>query len=365
MFSFILGNRALAGIFVALAIGLLAGMNVPSDSARISAALSSRPIVSPPNVPSFVNREVIDLIFDAATSGDSFLMVEGGHRMGKTVAVRAAAARLSSQRTVLWTSCVISSTAVSVLQRLYGLQRNLPVDNFFGLLHKTVPPSDYFEELVLSRKSSAPEPVLVVERAELLVLEELKRLIDFAKELRDAGLGRFIFVFSPSDKLAAVSAFGAMSRARVIPVLDLSRTETLELLGHKCAPERAATVYSLLGGHLPHLMNAAVHLFCAGKLDEGGMTEAFSGEVRNRFKSVEWQLGCRVDTCACKVGCAVLREDWSSSLLVAARKLLLAEHLIRASLLSRVHVIDAPFVRSYLELHCKCSFEEPTLVIAA
>ena len=340
-------------------------MRVPSDSARISAALSSRPIVSPPTVPSFVHRGVIDLIFDAAAFGDAFLMVEGGNRMGKTVAVRAAAARLSSQRTVLWTSCVISSTADSVLRRLFGLQRNLLVDSFFGLLRNTDPPSETIEELVLSHKISAPEPVLVVERAELLALEELKRLVDFAKELRDAGLGRFIFVFSPSEKLAAVSAFGAMSRARVIPVLDLSRTETLALLEHKCAPVRAATVYSLLGGHLPHLMNAAVHLFCAGKLDEGGMTEAFSGEVRNRFKSVEWQLGCRVDTCTCKVGCAVLREDWSSSLLVAARKLLLAEHLIRASLLPRGHVIDAPFVRSYLELHCKCSSEETTVAIAA
>jgi ABC-type branched-subunit amino acid transport system permease subunit len=38
----------------------------------------------------------------------------------------------------------------------------------------------------------------VVERAELLPVGELKRLVDFAKELVDAGLGRFIFVFSPS-----------------------------------------------------------------------------------------------------------------------------------------------------------------------
>ena len=358
MLHFVLGSRTLAGIFVALAIGLLSSVGVPSDSARIAAALSSRPIVPPPAVPAFVHRAVIDTIVAAATSGSSFLMVEGGNRMGKTVAVRAAAARLSTQRTVLWTSCVTSSTADSVLQRLYGLRRNLLVDYFFGILRSTVGPPSQIEELVLSRPASSPEPVLVVERAELLALEELKRLVDFAKELRDAGLGRFIFVFSPSDKLAAVPAFGAMSRARVIPVLDLSRSETLELLGHTCAPQRAAAVYSLLGGHLPHLMDAAVPLFCAGELDEGGMAEAFSAQVRSRLESVEWQIGCRVGTCACQAACAVLEKDWSSSLLAAGRQLLLAEHLIRASLQSRVHVIDAPFVRSYLQLHCKCSFAE-------
>ena len=114
------------------------------------------------------------------------------------------------------------------------------------------------QELVLARAASAPEPVLVVERAELLPLQELKRLLDFAKELVDAGLGRFIFVFSPSDTLAAASAFGAMSRASVIPVLDLTRSEALELLGHFCAQERATSVYALLGGHLPHLMEEDV-----------------------------------------------------------------------------------------------------------
>ena len=342
-------------------------MSIPSDSALIASALSSRPVIAPPHVPSFVPRAAIDDIVAAASSGRTFVVVEGGNAVGKTVAVRAAAARLSTQRTVLWANCDSRSTADSVLQRLFGLQRSLIVDYIFGLLRSTAAPPAQIEELVLSRTPSAPEPVLVVERAELLPLGELKRLLDFAKELCDAGLGRFIFVFAPSDKLSAVSAFGAMSRAHIIPVLDLSRSETLELLGHTCSPERAAAVYSLLGGHLPHLMDAAVRHFCAGALDEGGLSKAFSEQLSNKLRAVNEQLGCKkADACACAVACAVLREDWSSSKLASARLKLLSMRLIRASLQSQVHVIDAPFVRSYLQLHCKCpSEEEEEVAIAA
>jgi hypothetical protein len=50
--------------------------------------------------------------------------------------------------------------------------------------------------------------------------------------LADGKLGRFIFVLSPSDKLSAISGFGAISRAKVIPVLDFTYAETMQYLSH-------------------------------------------------------------------------------------------------------------------------------------
>ena len=101
----------------------------------------------------------------------------------------------------------------------------------------------------------------------------------------------------------------------------------MELLGCSCSP-----------------------LFCEGALDEGGVAASFSALVRDRLRSVE--LGCGAGSCAFAAACAVLREDWGSSLLASAWPLLLAERLIRSSLKSRVHAIDAPFVRSNLQLNC-------------
>ena len=145
-------------------------------------------------------------------------MVEGGNRAGKSVAVQAAAARLSAGRAVLWSDCTSSSTADTVLQRLYGLRRNLVVDYLAGFLRVSAGPPAEAQGLVLARPASAPEPALVVERAELLPLQELKRLLDFTKELADKGKG-------------------------CIPVLDLTRSEALELLGCYCNPQRASRVY--------------------------------------------------------------------------------------------------------------------------
>ncbi len=130
----VMGNKALSGALVALLLGLAAMAAVPTDSARIGAALASRPVIPMPTAAHFVHRVVIDqIVASASTGGSAFLVVEGGNRAGKSVAVQAAAARLSAGRAVLWSDCINSSTADSVLQRLYGLQRSLAVDYISGL----------------------------------------------------------------------------------------------------------------------------------------------------------------------------------------------------------------------------------------
>ena len=351
--ALVLGNKTLAGVFVALFIGLLARWLVPSDANRVASALASRPVITMPDIPLFVHRAAIDEIVAAATSGSKFVMVEGGNRMGKSVAVRAAAARLSTQRTVLWASCAFSCTTDTVLQRLFGLQRNALVDYLFGLMRSPTAPPAGVEELVLARARSAPEPVLVVERAELLPLEELKRLLNFAKEMRDAGLGRFIFVFSPSDKLTAVSAFGSMSRARIVQVLDLSHGEAVALLAQFCPPDRTAQVLGLLGGHLPHLVEDVVADFCAGSLGANALEGFFTALMDAKLKQVELQVECR--GCACAALCAVVNGAWTGSATAGARSLLLAQHIARSSLLHGQHTIDAPFVLGYIETRCSCT----------
>ena len=104
----------------------------------------------------------------------------------------------------------------------------------------------------------------------------------------------------------------------------------MELLGCSCSPQRASRVY----GRPPPTPygRGGARLFCEGALDEGGLVASFSALVRDRLRSVERQLGCGAGSCAFAAACAVLREDWGSSLLASARPLLLAERLIRSSL---------------------------------
>ena len=81
--------------------------------------------------------------------------------------------RVSAGRAVLWSDCTSSSSADTVLQRLYGLRRNLVVGYLSGFLRVSAGPPAEAQGLVLARPASAPEPALVVERAELLPLQEL------------------------------------------------------------------------------------------------------------------------------------------------------------------------------------------------
>lgn len=350
---FFLANSAISGVLLAILVGMLVRI-ITSDLRCIELALVTKTIIQPPPLPYFVHRSVIDEIMSAAITGGRFLMVDGGNYMGKSVAVRAAAALLSHTRPVLWHSCITTSTngtMDSVMQQLFGLQRIPLVDYFFVARS----PAEVVEEVVLSRAPIHPVPVLVVEWAELLPLEELERLVNFAKEMCDAGLGMFIFVFSPSKKLAAVATLGAMSLAHVIPVPDFTRSETLEFLGHFCSPERAAHVYGLLGGHLPHLKVYAVKLYCAGgggSMDEGGLRDFFTGTVRNKLKALEMHLGCK--GCACTVVCAMAEENWGSTILQAAHPFLIQLHLTHVSLLSRGDAIDSPFARNYTQQRCVC-----------
>jgi len=101
-------------------------------------------------------------------------------------------------------------------------------------------------------------------------LISLPAVLKLAKRLADAQLGRFIFVFSPFNKLGAVVGLGALSRATIFTVGDLSREATLTYLTARgCPKERAIAMYGVIGGHLTTFVdNKAVNLFCGGAIDQ-------------------------------------------------------------------------------------------------
>jgi hypothetical protein len=266
--KFLWDNKATSALLVTVLVGVLAMALLPSDASRVATALSSRKVIVMQSVESFVERHEVAQIITTIEVGKNFVVVEGGNRMGKSVAVKAAAARLSHTRTVLWYDCTGQSTLKLALQELYGVERNTVVDHLFSIVRDKVNPPADVQKLVLSRAPTVPEPVLVIERAEQLPVHELKHLLDFARELADGKLGRFVFVFSPSDRLSAISGFGAISRAEVIPVLDFTHAETVQYLSHLSlcgSTDRAAIVYSLVVGHRASLVGegcAAVLLGC-------------------------------------------------------------------------------------------------------
>lgn len=116
----LLSNSYALSVLVVLLVCELA-LLAPSDGSRIAAALASRRPLHMPPVRDLVPREETEAIVRAVTLEGHFVVVEGGNRMGKSIAVRAAAVALSRSRAVLWYNCTEESTMDAVLRGLYGL----------------------------------------------------------------------------------------------------------------------------------------------------------------------------------------------------------------------------------------------------
>ena len=175
-------NKAAAVALVALIVGVLTLLLAPSDASRVASALSSRRPITMLEIKNYVDRHEVANIIRAIEKGTNFVVVEGGNRMGKTVATKAAVSRMSSNRTVLWYNKM--DTMNRALEAMFGLERNNLVNQLFGFVQTfqaTQATSVDVQQIVLSLASTKPEPVFVVEQAEQLPVEELKALIDFAK----------------------------------------------------------------------------------------------------------------------------------------------------------------------------------------
>ena len=353
-----------ASALVTLALIFSAVLLQPSDSTRVTRALSTMTLVPAPTVP-FVERREMAVIVDAVALGNSYVIVDGGNRVGKSVAVEVAMSRLSQSHSVFAYSCEEGSTASVVLRGLFNLDGGQA-----GWFARTLgayvklpenPPisSSDIKGVLLRARPYLPEPVFVVEMAERLEVKELKALFDLAKEIVDKRRGRFIFVFSPSDKLHDILDFGSVSRARVVHVGDLTADEAKEVLaGSGCDSDRALELFALVGGHLPDLVSDHVGDFCRGYGSLPGVEAALTAAVNVKLTRVDEAFGSGA---ACAGLCSTVANDVPSILDNSERKrrleiifALVQKHLVVASLTLGRH-IDSKFLRTFISEQCSCT----------
>jgi len=333
-----------------LAVALAAGLLQPSDATLVARALSSREQFAPPAVAHLVERREMSSIVDAIERGGDFVIVDGGNRVGKSVAVEVAAARLSASRTVRWSVCDEGSTAAAVLQQLLGLDSQTTVLARVLASVAALPPLSVADmtDLVLSARMPGPEPVFVVESAERLEIMELRSLLCFAKELVDERRGRFVVVFAPTDKLDVIGDFGSVSRAKVIHVGNLDHAESMALLASAgCDAGRAAALDAVVGGHLPHLISDDVDDYCRGVRPLAGVQGTLLALLGAEARAVDRVLG---SGSACRGLCGVEAEAWPTPELLDA---LLKKHLVVAAL-KRGVLVESRLVRAYVNASCSC-----------
>jgi hypothetical protein len=379
-------------LFVVLGCASSVGPLGLSDARRVELALTtSHPPPPPPTAcDPCVARELVDTIVRRIEVGSNYLIVEGGYRSGKSTAVAAAAAVLAGRgHPVMLRPARATDSADVLLRRLLGISReslldmllahlpvrrrryiSLPRESLLEMLLAHLPVygrSSDVAAVMLERAPSVPEPVLVVESAERLAVEELRLLLETAKEMADRRLGRMVFVFSPSERLeVAVRGLGALSRATVLPVGDLTPRETAELLARKTAPggcpaDRAAVVHSWLGGRLSDLLahEEAIAAFCADGHDGGASAHAFEQALMARVgddaTAVDAALRCRPRACSCAALCALHHEAFDEPALAKARGLLLEHRLAAPSLLRRRLVLESTLVLRFMAERCGCA----------
>lgn len=347
----------MGSMLVGLAILILAVQLQPSESTMVARALSSQTRLAMPQLARFVERREMSAIVSAVEQGDDFIVVDGGDRVGKSVAVEVAASRLSGSHTVRWSACDEGDTAAVLLRRLFGLDdATTSLSRIFAGVAKLLPPAPPsvadIRRLVLSSSSasagSSLEPVLVVEMAERLEVKELKSMLDFAKELADKRRGRFIFVFSPTENLDDIRRFGSLSRAKVVHVGDLSDSEATSFLAQVgCSPERASALYALVGGHLPHLVTDTAREYCRGTLALSDVNGVLFADIDAQVEAVDRVLGTGS---TCRGLCGVQTKDWPKP---GVLDMLLREHLVMAALRKGIF-LDSKLVISFADARCHC-----------
>jgi len=195
---------------------------------------------------------------------------------------------------------------------------------------------------------------MVVESAEEFPTATLASMLKLAKRLADAKRGRLIFVFAPSDKLGAIGGLGALSRAKVLNVGDLSREAALTYLtAWGCPEDRARGVYDVTEGHLAVLVdNEGVNLFCGGAIDQPELQTQLLDAVGASARAVDDALGCDLWTCSCEALLSLAANRLGNPTYMRAKAFLVEHHLARASLQRKGLVLDSPLIHQFTEQHC-------------
>ena len=348
-------SKAMSSTLVALSMLVAAVLLQPSESTLVQRALTSQSHVAMPQLARFVERREMSAVINAIEVGENYIVVDGGNRVGKSVAVEVAASRLSGTRTVRWSVCDEGDTAAVQLRRLFGLDAvTTSLSRVIAGITKLSPPvppsvSDIRGMVLAASASGRREPVLVVEMAERLEVKELKTLLDFAKELVDKRRGRFIFVFSPTEKLDAIGDFGSLSRAEVVHVGALSKAEATAFLSNSgCDAEQASALYALVGGHLPHLVAQTVGDYCRGTASLAAVEDVLVADIVAQVEAVDRELGVGS---GCGGLCGVTAKAWPKPAVLDA---LVKKHLVLAALKKGVFV-ESQMVRAFVHARCACN----------
>ena len=159
-------------------------------SATVSGSVLHTPCVYnfvAPDIPSpqYVRRDDITAAIIRVVTGNTFAVIEGPNRVGKSAAVKIAASELSRARCVRRVECLDSHGVVDVLAALLladqhdaRWQANLPTTYRPAL---ALPTYEDFHVAMLRRPRQNPEPVFVVETAEHLSVSVLLTLLSFGK----------------------------------------------------------------------------------------------------------------------------------------------------------------------------------------
>lgn len=141
-----------------------------------------------PDVPRerYVPRDDITAaILRVVVEGDTFAVIEGPNRVGKSAAVKIAVSELSRTRSVRKVDCLDLHGVADVLAALLladlrntRWQSNLPTSHRPQL---TLPTYEEFHVAMLQRPRQNPEPVFVVETAEHLPVSVLLTLLSFGE----------------------------------------------------------------------------------------------------------------------------------------------------------------------------------------
>jgi len=309
-------------------------------------------------VPYYVHRQVIDDIITFLSFGNRFLVIEGGHMMGKSVAVEMAIANLSTYIPVLRVEAKRSDSLEEMLTRLVGVNSILTdFDIMVQYFYNSPTTTHSVGDALLARISDQVTPIFVVERAEFLDVETtLKSLLDIAKNMADRGTGKFILVFSPTTKMDEIRHFGSLSRATILPVLDMTYAEIRQYLTLRgCPEERINASYGLLGGHLSHFAGFdamdPVSKFCGGSIS----VSQFEAEIFAQLgKSITASMR-GIETEACVVLCAVANNTYGDYPEYSPAVLnLVKEHVIRSSLFDKAVIVDSPLLRQWMMKNCIC-----------
>ena len=159
-------------------------------SATISGSVLHAPCAYtfvPPDIPSpqYVRRDDVTAAIIRVVTGNTYAVIEGSNRVGKSAAVKIAASELSRGRCVRRVECLDSHEVVDVLAALLLADQhdvrwpaNLPTTYLPEL---ALPTYEDFHVAMLRRPRQNPEPVFVVETAEYLSVSVLLTLLSFGE----------------------------------------------------------------------------------------------------------------------------------------------------------------------------------------